>query len=119
MFIAKYFPLEVANEGSVAFLLEKIAKLDAAGLWHDSCHAEGEILGFFQTCMAFITAYVFIMYAFKRNDHKLWNLTRDFVKTKKNTAETWIRKKIRRTKVESANETSIEECGKSIEIIGY
>ena len=67
--------------------------------------------------MAFITAYVFTMYAFKRNNHKLWNLTRDFVHTKKMMGEIWIRQKVGRAKVEPAIETSVEDCGKFIESI--
>ena len=71
--------------------------------------------GFFQTCMAFLTAYVFTMYAFKRNNHKLWNMTYDFVYTKKTMAETWVRQKIARGKVEPVVEVSVEDCGKSFE----
>ena len=65
--------------------------------------------------MAFITAYVFTMYAFKRNNRKLLNLTRDFFHNKKHATETWIRQKIGKGKVEpSDNETSVQDCGKII-----
>ena len=64
--------------------------------------------------MAFITMYVFTMYAFKRNNHKLWNLTRDAFLTKKSWLETWLRQKIGRAKVEPAVGTSVEDCGKFI-----
>ena len=62
--------------------------------------------------MTFITIYVFTMYAFKRNNHKLWNLTRDAFHTRKSLVETWLRQKIGRAKVEPAAETSVEDCGK-------
>ena len=52
------------------------------------------------------------MYAFKRDNHKLWNITHDFVHTRRIRAETWIRQKIGRGKVEPVIEASVEDCGK-------
>ncbi|XP_046848141.1 uncharacterized protein LOC124441717 [Xenia sp. Carnegie-2017] len=63
------------------------------------------------TCMAIITAYVLAMFSLTRDNHKQWNMIRDFFQMKKNSALIWIRRRFNVVKIRPTPDHFIEECG--------